>query len=168
MIIVMILIVFAIFVVFFCISNNKRMNSKNVKCFAEHVQGLGIPKGARCSIELTEDVLNIVFNKFDFNVDVDDIADISIVSEEDIVNQKVSSVGGAVAGALLFGPLGAIVGGRVKNVKTKTSTKYFVIFVNNEEGIHTISFECGDIVGCNSIINRFRLLDNNKQVEISI
>ena len=39
------------------------------------------------------------------------------MTNEQISKQAVSSAGGAVAGAVLFGPLGAIIGGRAKGVK---------------------------------------------------
>lgn len=42
-----------------------------------------------------------------------------IKTDKEIQQQYVSSVGGAVGGAVLFGPLGAITGGRAKKKTVK-------------------------------------------------
>ena len=76
-------------------------------------------------------------------------------SETEIQQQYVSSVGGAVGGAVLFGPLGAMIGGRAKK-KTDTTTTYYMIitYKNAENNIAYIGF---DISNC--ILPAHKLID---------
>lgn len=60
------------------------------------------------------------------------IVDISITTDTDIQKQYVSSIGGAVGGAVLFGPLGAMIGGRAKQKKTINVSYYMIITYKNE------------------------------------
>ena len=53
----------------------------------------------------------------------------------------VSSAGGALAGGMLFGPLGAIVAGRTKVKKNRAVTNYLIFTYLADEGISYISFE---------------------------
>lgn len=46
-----------------------------------------------------------------FSLPVEKLIDVSVMTNREIQKQYVSSVGGAVAGAMLFGSVGAILGG---------------------------------------------------------
>lgn len=54
-----------------------------------------------------------------FELEKSKITDMCIKTDKEIQQQYVSSVGGAVGGAVLFGPLGAITGGRAKKKTVK-------------------------------------------------
>ena len=51
------------------------------------------------------------------------ITDVTMTNDIEIQKNNVSSIGGAVSGAILFGALGAIIGGRAKNKKVKSPLK---------------------------------------------
>ena len=67
-----------------------------------------------------------------FNLAKSKIVDIAITTDTDIQKQYVSSIGGAVGGAVLFGPLGAIIGGRAKQKTTRTISYYLIITYKND------------------------------------
>jgi len=77
------------------------------------------------------------YSKNDFSK----LTDVSIITDKEIQQQVVSSVGGAVAGGLLFGPGGAMIGGRAKQ-RTATRVRYYLIFSYEKDGsVSYIAFE---------------------------
>lgn len=106
-----------------------------------HVAGLPIAEGTNCSCGLEGE--GFVFSSAgnDFNLKFDKITSVDIKTNVEIQKQYVSSVGGAVGGAVLFGPLGAIVGGRAKQ-KQHREVSYFLIITYLKDGeVSYISFE---------------------------
>ena len=57
-----------------------------------------------------------------------------IKTDSEIQKQYVSSVGGAIGGGILFGPIGAAIGGRAKQKTTHTTQSYLIITYKNSEG----------------------------------
>ena len=57
----------------------------------------------------------------------------NLSTSTEIESAYISSVGGAVAGAALFGPLGALVGGRTKEKKVK-KVEHYMIFTYLKDG----------------------------------
>lgn len=106
-----------------------------------HVNGLPIAENTQCELELRTDHVIFTADGLDFKLKRDTITDASIKTSTEIQSQYVSSIGGAVAGAMLFGGLGAIVGGRAKEKKTKTITHYFIITYLKDDEVRYISFE---------------------------
>ena len=91
-----------------------------------------------------------------FNIDLNKITDMTVTSDTEMQNQYVSSTGGAIGGALLFGPLGAMVAGRAKKKQTKTTTYYFVITYTSNDEVKYISFYVGQsMLILNKFIKRF-------------
>lgn len=76
-----------------------------------------------------------------FVLQKDKISEISVMTDTEIQKQYVSSIGGAVAGGVVFGPLGAIVGGRAKEKKTKTKTYYLIFTYVSDNEVRYMSFE---------------------------
>ncbi len=84
--------------------------------------------------------------------------------------QAVSSVGGAIAGGVMFGPLGAIIGGRAKNKKVKTVTRYFIItYINDQEEIKYIGFDIqNNIMPACKLIEECQQFNINSSVQIEL
>ncbi len=119
----------------------KAKGIRQIACFA-HVYGLSIAENVICKISDYEDKYNFEANGVNFNLDKSKITDVCIKTDTEIQHQSVSSVGGAIAGRVLFGPLGAIIGGRAKTRKVKTTTQYLIFtYISNEE----IKYICFDI-----------------------
>ena len=76
-----------------------------------------------------------------YELSKDKVTDIAVKTDVEIQKQYVSSAGGALAGGMLFGPLGAIVAGRTKVKKNRAVTNYLIFTYLADEGISYISFE---------------------------
>jgi len=71
------------------------------------------------------------------------VKNIGILTEADIIASSKSVIGRSLAGGLLFGGLGAIVGGMSGTTpKNTTVTKHFVVinYINTEQQLASISF----------------------------
>lgn len=108
----------------------------------EHIAGLPIPQGVPCDIYLYNDKLVFLRSASTQELSFDKITDMCVKTETEIQNSYVSSAGGAVGGALLFGPLGAIVGGRAKQKTSRTINNFFIITYEKDNVTEFISFKC--------------------------
>lgn len=106
-----------------------------------HVVGLPLIEGAKCNLTLDDEDIIISSNNNSFKVNYKKITDICTRTSEEIQKQYVSSVGGAIGGAVVFGPLGAIVGGRAKKKKIKTKEHYLIITYKKDDTLDYISFQ---------------------------
>lgn len=106
-----------------------------------HVNGLPIPENVLCEVFSYPDRIDFKSGTTEIKLSKEKITDISIKTDTEIQQQLVSSAGGAVAGAMLFGSLGAIIGGRVKTKKVKTTTNYLIITYKSENELKYIGFD---------------------------
>lgn len=132
----------------------------NVKL--KHVAGLPIPENTVCDVHLTNDKIDIHANNMEFSLDRDKVEDISVKTDEEIQKQYVSSSGGAVGGAMMFGAVGALIGGRAKQKTTKTTTTYLIITYTSNDEVKYVGFDVSNIgtYGANQIIKE---LDKTKK-----
>lgn len=80
-----------------------------------------------------------------------------IKTDTEIQQQYISSVGGAVGGAVLFGPLGAMIGGRAKKKTIKNEVHRYLIITYQSPEIKYIGFEIGfNMAFANAYINEFK------------
>lgn len=100
-------------------------------CF-NHINGLNLFENTMCEVFLYSDRFEFKSGSIQFKLAKSKIVDISITTDTDIQKQYVSSIGGAVGGAVLFGPLGAMIGGRAKQKKTINVSYYMIITYKNE------------------------------------
>lgn len=110
-----------------------------------HVSGLSIAENVFCTMRSYADRYEIHANGAEMNLQRSKVTDVSIKTDTEIQTQYVSSVGGAVGGAVLFGPLGAIIGGRAKQKKTKTVSQYLII--TYWSGENELKYICFDVTG---------------------
>lgn len=110
-----------------------------------HVSGLSVAENVFCTIRSFADRYQFIANGVEMNLQRSKITDVSIKTDTEIQTQYVSSVGGAVGGAVLFGPLGAIIGGRAKQKKTKTVSQYLIITYWSNE--NELKYVCFDVTG---------------------
>lgn len=138
-----------------------KLNSKDIILSGKHITGLPIAEGIQCIISYLSDKIEIKQGGNTFNLDLSKVTDITSTTDTEIQKHYVSSVGGAVGGAVLFGPLGAMVGGRAKEKKTTTVTHYLVITYNSDGEIKYISFEYLPSASSIDFVTRFNLTKNN-------
>lgn len=125
------------------------------KVSLEHVLGLPIPEGSKCNISLFPDRVTIERNGTAYNLELFKITDAVIKTETEIQNNYVSSVGGAMGGMMLFGPLGAVIGGRAKKKTDKVIHSYMIFSYTKEDTIDFISFDCTGEPKANKIVEYF-------------
>lgn len=112
-------------------------------CTMKHVNGLPIAENMDCTITSADDKFIFSSGSMHFELDKSKITDICIKTEQEIQEQYVSSVGGAVGGAMLFGTLGAMIGGRAKKKKVKNETHHYLIITYQSPDVKYIGFEIG-------------------------
>jgi hypothetical protein len=100
------------------------------------------------SVTSTPDMLRVGSLGRNIEVKPEDIIGIRVQTHTDVQQQYVSSAGGAVAGAMLAGVPGALVGGRDKKKEIKDTTNYLVITYKS----------CGEV---NNIVLKLYSIDNN-------
>lgn len=128
-----------------------------------HMAGLPVPEGAEFYIYLGKDDILFERNESEYHLLFEKITDITIKTDVEIQNAYVSSIAGAVGGAVLFGPLGAMVGGRVQK-KTDQRTNYYLIFAYIKESeTEFISFEIRDELNAKKFTEFFRALPKEKK-----
>lgn len=131
--------------------NTKRMKAEHegAICYAmlKHINGLPIAENVLCDVVAFPNKYEFRANGTVFELERSKITDVSVISDTEIQKQYVSSVGGAIGGAVLFGALGAMIGGRAKE-KTSTTTQHYLIFtyLNNDEVKYT-GFDCTIQIG---------------------
>lgn len=104
------------------------------------VYGLPFAEGTYCEILSCGDHYEFIANGTTVNLEKAKVTDVSIKTDVDVQKQYVSSAGGAVAGAMIAGPLGAMVGGRAKKKETRTYTSYLIFTYVSDGEVKYITF----------------------------
>lgn len=147
--------------------------NKSFKPFSlPFVSGLNLPEGSNCSLTLEEDTFHFFINGTEFSLNSNQITDISIKTNKEIEKQYVSSIGGAITGGLLLGPLGAAIGGRAKT-KKNIKIQNFLIFtyIKKDNSIDYIVFKITNSFKLNKIKKNIKNYKNNytlKKVKLEL
>lgn len=157
-----VIIIFLLIFIVFCIvmavktSNIKNSQKKAIKelkaqglthqIVAKHTYGLPVAEGLICTIQVYKDRIDFYSGNTHVKLDSEKITDMCIKNETEIQQQYVSSIGGAVGGAVLFGPLGAMIGGRAKKKTAKTTTFYLIITYKSADS--SLAYLGFDVSGC--------------------
>ena len=146
------------------------MNTAQESVHGAIADGLGLPEGAPASVCFYEENLEIISGSTRFSLKYPKIVDMQSKTNFEIEKQYTSSAGGAVAGAMLFGPLGAMIGGRVKEKKHTTVEYYFIIsFMNKNNEIEFISLKLMNLIASNAankVIKKYRDKFNKTTIEL--
>lgn len=124
----------------------------------------GLPsviQNTNCVIGINPDInhLNIhTFSKVcqNFSINLSQITNAGIKTESEVIEQNKSVIGRGIVGGLLFGSLGAIIGGMsgTGTVKRYRNHRYLIINYRNSSGeLSVISFQIPICVGLNNLIN---------------
>lgn len=141
------IVLLALLGIYLLVSKTKTKEEKAQKkletplLYVPHTAGLPIAEGTPSSIRVMPDHILVEAAGNTFTLKNEKITDIAIKTDVEIQKNYVSSAGGAVAGAVLFGALGAIVGGRAKQKQTTTATSYLIITYTKDGAPDYIGFE---------------------------
>lgn len=109
----------------------------------KHINGLPIAENMDCKIVSMDDKFIFSSGAMNFELEKSKITDMCIWTDREIEEQYVSSVRGAVGGAILFGPLGATIGGKAKKKTIKNEIHNYLIITCQSPDIKYIGFEIG-------------------------
>lgn len=108
----------------------------------KHMAGLPFAEGAEVFIYRCPEKVIFERNQETFELPISKVRDILNKTDVEIQKSYSSSVGGAVGGYVLFGPLGAMIGGRSKEKKSTVVEKYLIFsYTNKDNNVDYISFE---------------------------
>ena len=122
-------------------SRKEEQYRKEHSAVLKHINGLPIAENVFCTIFEGQNSLIFTCGNLNFELNKSQITDICLKTDKEIQQQYVSSVGGAIGGSVLFGPLGAIIGGRAKKKTLSNITTYLIITYHSNNTIKYIGFD---------------------------
>ena len=149
---------------------------KEIKVITTIVDGLPIPEKSKVEVILEEEF--IVINQIKvsgfklepintFKVKLENVLDITVSTEKEIIEMNKSVVGRGAVG-MIFGPVGAILGGMsgigTKKVVKKKDTLFVIAYKSKEGEIKNISFKVNDPMGKN-LAKNFALVVKKKYLK---
>ncbi len=151
--------------------NKKGDRSVNLS-FVNGIEGYGTGLAIELSINTEKECLTVksrVVKKPEVNLKFEQITGVNVVSEKEIIEKSKSVAGRAIAGGVLLGPLGAIVGGMsgIGN-KQKSETHYYMVinYKSREREIKVLSFEIvGASLHWSSFVEELRSKINAETLE---
>lgn len=145
-------------------------NGLTMRMAVKHINGLPIAENLICEINSYSDRLEFKSGTTNIKLPRNKITDMCIKTDVEIQKQMVSSAGGAVAGGLVFGPLGAIIGGRVKRKDIRTATQYLIItYTDNNGKMAYIGFEViSGLTAAGKLIKEFKQLNTTSGIQINL
>ena len=102
--------------------------------------GLPLAENSDCEILLRRENVEINGSGTQFLLDAEKLNDIRVMTRSEIQNHYVSSAGGTVAGGMLFGWLGAGIGGRIKKIEDQKTEHFMIITYKKGDMTDHIAF----------------------------
>lgn len=134
-----------------------KADGASIICTFLHINGLPIAENAVCQLISFPDHYDFISGNMNFSLSKNKVTDVCCKTETEIKKQYVSSIGGAVGGAVLFGPLGALIGGRAKKKTDKTVHLYLIITYMTDNEVKYIGLEnIGMTNSINKIIEEYK------------
>lgn len=149
---------------------NEKKQEKGANLFIKLpiLQGLPVAENTLCDILSCPTYYEFNVNNTTFKLDKEKIQDICIKTDTEIQKYYTSSIGGAVGGAILFGPIGAMIGGRTKK-KINTTNRYYLIFTYlKNDTIQYISFDATNSLLATKFVNEFKKSNPNRNTTIEL
>ena len=135
----------------------------------QFIGGLDLPQNVMCKLTCLRSRIIMQANGQEFNLQTDKLIDVSIMTNTEIQKQYVSSAGGAVAGAMLLGPIGAILGGSASKRSIKTNTKYLIFTYLADVQTKYILFDVTKKTPqAKRLVKQFSYLKNKDTVKIDL
>lgn len=150
--------------------NQKNFDGITIYTAFHHVNGLPITENLLCEVFSYPDRIEFKAGTTNIKLAREKITDMCLKFDTEIQSQAVSSIGGAIAGGVMFGTLGAIIGGRAKNKKVKTKTQYLIItYIGNQGELKYIGFDIkNNPPSAAKLVKEFRELNTNSGIQIEL
>ncbi len=129
----------------------------NLKIVTNHVTGLPFAENIPVEVFSFNDRYEFNAQGSVINLEKIKVTDVCLKTDKEIQTQYASSVGGAVGGAVLFGPLGAVIGGRAKKKNTTTFTNLLIFTYESDGELKYIGFDVtGNAFKAQKFIDEFK------------
>jgi hypothetical protein len=99
-----------------------------------HLEGLPLAQETPCSLTLNPEELVMTSGNSEFRLSISQIDVVDFKTDIEIAHITQSSLAKGVAGGLMFGPVGAIIGSRPTSKEKRTVTGYMIINYINANG----------------------------------
>lgn len=141
----------------------KVKQEKNASLFITllHNKGLPVVQNVSTQIFSRPNEYEFCANNMTFILNKEKIIDVTMTNSVEIQKNNVSSFGGTVGGAMLLGPVGAMIGGRTKEKTSNVVTSYLVFTYLDNDEIKYISFDCTNNLKAIKFVKEFE--KNNKK-----
>lgn len=159
--------VFTIFIIYSYRKNKKYMSENNISVqeTLTHVSGLPIADGVSCEVSSYPDIIKFKSGNVEINLNKEKLVDVSTKTDTEIQNFYSSSIGRAVGGAILFGPLGAVIGGRKKKKSIKRKSNYLIFTYKKDDELSYIVFDVTKNLGiAYAYIKDFKTLQKQQTI----
>ena len=132
------------------------------------VLGPGLPPSNICSVIFLKSRIIVEMNGYEMSIATEKLMDVSIWTKEQIQKRVYSDAGGALAGGMIAGPIGAIIGGRgVSTLKSKTD--YLIITYFSHEEIKAFAFDVSkDKLTAQRIERKYAWLKEKEKLRIDM
>lgn len=151
------------------VNNEQIKGLRDVSGQLKLIGGLGdLPTGTSCKTLCNSARMKFSASGQDFVLETSKLLDVSVMTQTEIQKQYVSSVGGAVAGAVLLGPIGAIIGGRASKKTVNNTSKYLVIAYVSEGETKYIVFDVTNNFFGNSVKNKYKYLKKQENIRVEL
>lgn len=139
------------------------------KATGHHIEGLPLAEKTFCELILTSDKFIIIGGGTTFNITIPQLRAAEIKTDQEIAYLVHSSAVKGIAGGLLFGPIGLVVGARAKSKEKKTFTHYLILnYINSSGELVAIMFEAGGFPA-QKMVNALRpLIINNPTATVQL
>ena len=123
------------------VSAGEKVKRETVNCNLQLVGGLDLAAGSICSAMCSPESISFSASGQTFTLSPEKLIDVSVMTPQEIQTQYVSSVGGAIAGGILLGPIGAALGGSAQKKKTKIIRQYLIFAYQADAEVKYIVFD---------------------------
>lgn len=123
------------------VSAEEKVKRETVNCNLQLVGGLDLAAGSICSAVCSPESISFSASGQTFTLSPEKLIDVSVMTPQEIQTQYVSSVGGAIAGGILLGPIGAALGGSAQKKKTKIIRQYLIFAYQADAEVKYIVFD---------------------------
>nr|DAM16849.1 MAG TPA: hypothetical protein [Caudoviricetes sp.] len=123
------------------VSAEEKVKRETVNCNLQLVGGLDLAAGSICSAVCSPESISFSASGQTFTLSPEKLIDVSVMTPQEIQTQYVSSVGGAIAGGIFLGPIGAALGGSAQKKKTKIVRQYLIFAYQTDSEVKYIVFD---------------------------
>lgn len=129
-----------------------------------HVEGLPLAEKTNCHLAIVNDQLVISGGGTELTVNLSQIGAAEVKTDVEIAHYVTSSAVKGIAGGLIFGPLGLVIGSRAKSKEKRTATPYLIInYTSSDNVLSAMMFDASlNSFGLNKFLLKLRpMISNN-------